>query len=135
MQARHKGATQHVAAAKAGMSERTARRYERAGKLPSELKRPRTWRTRPNPFEEDWPWVAQQLERDPALQVATLFALLCAQQPGKYAPTQVPEKEVYFAQIHHPGERMQSDFTHMEAFQVTIAGIPFPHLLYHSVLT
>ncbi len=33
MQARHKGATQHVAAAKAGMSERTARRYERAGKL------------------------------------------------------------------------------------------------------
>ena len=66
MQARRKGATQRVAAAKAGMSERTARRYERAGKLPSELKRPRTWRTRPNPFEEDWPWVVAQLERDPA---------------------------------------------------------------------
>src|SRR5207244_12412472 len=66
MQARHKGATQQVAAARAGMSERTARRYERAGKLPSELKRPHTWRTRPNPFEEDWPWVVQELQRDPA---------------------------------------------------------------------
>jgi hypothetical protein len=92
----------------------------------------------------------EQLERDPALQVSTLFSLLCVQHPGKYAPTQVrtlqrqvqqwrliqgPEKEVYFEQIHHPGERMQSDFTHMEEFQVTIAGNPFPHMLYHSVLT
>jgi hypothetical protein len=150
MRNRHKGTTQQVAAARAGMSERTARRYEQAGKLPSELKQPRTWRTRADPFEADWPWVVEQLERDPALQVATLFALLCAQQPGKYAPTQVrtlqrkvqqwrviqgPEKEVYFAQIHHPGQRMQSDFTHMEEFQVTIAGVPFPHMLYHSVLT
>lgn len=86
---RHKGTTQKVAAARSGMSERTARRYEKAGKLPSELKQPRTWRTRANPFEEDWPWVVDQLERDPALQVATLFALLCAQNPGRYRPTQV----------------------------------------------
>jgi len=64
------------------MSERTARKYERAGKLPSQMKQPRTWRTRTNAFEEDWPWVIQQLERDPALQATTLFALLCAQHPG-----------------------------------------------------
>ena len=31
-----------AAAAKAGMSERTARKYERVGKLPSELKRAHT---------------------------------------------------------------------------------------------
>ena len=49
MRERHKGTTQEVAAARAGMSERTARRYEKAGKLPSQLKRPRTWRTRANP--------------------------------------------------------------------------------------
>ena len=129
MQARHKGATQQVAAAKAGMSERTARRYERAGKLPSELKRPHTWRTRPNPFEEDWPWVVAQLERDPALQGTTLFALLCERHPERYQPIQVrtlqrhiaqwkalhgPEQEVIFEQRHRPGERGQSDFTHME---------------------
>src|SRR5260221_9101492 len=150
MRERHKGTTQEVAAARAGMSTRTARRYEKAGKRPSQLKRPRTWRTRENPCEEDWPWVVEQLERDPALQVSTLFALLCAQNPGNYRPTQVrtlqrqvavwrvaqgPEKEVYFEQVHTPGERSQSDFTHMEEFNVTIAGEPFPHLLYHCVLT
>src|SRR5205814_4248077 len=132
-QARHKGATQQVAAAKAGMSERTARRYEQAGKLPSELKRPQTWRTRPNPFEEDWPWVLAQLERDPALQGTTLFALLCERHPERYQSTQVrtlqrhiarwralhgPEQEVIFEQRHTPGERGQSDFTRSEERRV-----------------
>src|SRR5258708_13529636 len=78
MRERHKGTTQEVAAARAGMSERTARRYEKAGKLPSQLKRPRPWRTRENPFEEDWPWWWEQLDRAPALQLRTLFSLLCA---------------------------------------------------------
>src|SRR5271165_4723187 len=81
---RHKGRTQAQAAAKAGMSERTARKYEQAGALPSHLKRPRTHRTRPDPFADVWPWIVGQLERDPALQAKTLFDLLCAQSPGRY---------------------------------------------------
>src|SRR5512135_984164 len=132
------------------MSERTARRYERASKLPSDLKRPHTWRTRPNPFEEDWPWVVAQLERDPALQGTTLFALLCEQHPERYQPIQVrtlqrhiaqwkalhgPEQEVIFEQRHRPGERGQSDFTHMEDLGITIGGMAFAHLLFHFVLT
>src|SRR5438067_183999 len=88
MSERRKGSSQRVAAARAGMSERTARKYEQAGKLPSELKRPHTWSTRDNPFEEDWPWVVEQLERDSALQASTLFALLCEKHPGRYRPTQ-----------------------------------------------
>jgi hypothetical protein len=44
-------------------------------------------------------------------------------------------KDVYFEQMHTPGEGAQSDFTHMEEFNVTLAGQPFPHLLYHCVLT
>jgi hypothetical protein len=150
MQARRKGLSQRVAAARAGMSESTGWRYERAGKLPSQLKRPHTWRTRPNPFEADWPWVVEQLERDPALQGATLFALLCEQHPGRYSPTQVrtlqrhiaqwralhgEAKEVIFAQMHQPGERAESDFTHMSDLAITLAGEPFPHLLFHCVLT
>src|SRR5260221_921557 len=150
MAERSKGNSQQVAAARAGMSERTARKYEQVGKLPSELKRPHTWLTRENPFEEDWPWVVAQLERDPALQAATLFALLCEKQPGRYRPTQDrtlrrhiarwralhgPEQEVIFEQRHTPGERAESDFTHMEDLGVTIAREPFPHLLYHFVLT
>ena len=124
MQERRKGTSQRLAAARAGMSERTARKYEQAGQLPSHLKRPHTWATRANPFEEHWPWVIAQLERDPALQGSTLFALLCEQHPGCYRPTQMrtlqrhiarwravhgPEHEVIFEQRHQPGERAQSD--------------------------
>ena len=65
---RAKGMTQRLAAARTGMSERTARKYERIGKLPSQMKKPRTHRTRKNPFAADWPWVAAQTQEDPALQ-------------------------------------------------------------------
>ena len=150
MSERRKGVSQKVAAARAGMSERTARKYEQAGKLPSQLKRPHEWQTRSNPFEQDWPWVVEQLERDPALQSTTLFALLCERHPDRYRPTQDrtlrrhiarwralhgPEKEIIFEQVHTPGERAQSNFTHMEDLGVTIAGEPFAHMVYHFVLT
>src|SRR5437588_8157721 len=150
MQERRKGTTQRIAAARAGISERTARTYERAGKWPSQLKRLHDWNTRSDPFEQDWPWIVAQLERDPALQGSTLFALLCERHPERYRPTQVrtlqrhiahwralhgPEREVIFEQQLFPGERAQSDFTHMEDLGVTIAGEAFPHMLYHLVLT
>ena len=150
MQLRRKGTARAVAAERAGMSVKTARRYERAGKLPSELKQPHTWETRPNPFAEDWPWVEEQLQGDAALQGTTLFALLCARHPERYRPTQVRtlqrhiaawralhghDKEVMFEQVHQPGEAAQSDFTHMEDLAITINGEPFPHLLFHCVLT
>jgi hypothetical protein len=150
MQARKAGKTQKLAAAKAGMSERTGRKYEQMGKLPSQLKQPRTWLTRQNPFEQDWDWVTAQLERDPALQATTLLALLIEQHPGRYRPTQIvtlrrhiakwralhgPEREVIFEQVHTPGERAQSDFTHMSDLGITIAGESFPHLIYHFVFT
>src|SRR5690242_13660849 len=150
MQERSKGVAQQRAAARAGMSERTARKYEQARQLPSQLKRPHDWNTRTNPFEQEWPWVVAELERDPALQGSTLFALLCERHPERYRPTQMrtlqrhiakwrathgPEREVIFEQCHKPGERAQSDFTHMDDLQVTLAGQPFPHLVFHLVLT
>lgn len=42
-----------VAAARAGMDRGTARRWREAGALPSETRKPRTYRTRKDPFEED----------------------------------------------------------------------------------
>jgi hypothetical protein len=147
---RHKGKTQEQAAAASGMSTRTLRTYEQGGVLPSERKHPHTWRTRANPFAQDWPWIVAQLERDPALQATTLFALLCQQHPGRYQPSQLrtlqrhiaiwraehgPAKTVIFPQQHHPGERAESDFTDMNALHITIAGTPFPHKLFHMVLT
>jgi transposase len=150
MQARKTGKSQKLAAASAGMSERTGRKYERKGTLPSQLKQPRTWLTRKNPFEQDWDWVVAQLERDPALQATTLLALLIEQHPGRYRPSQIvtlrrhiarwralsgPEREVIFEQVHTPGEHAQSDFTHMSDLGVIIGGEAFPHLIYHFVFT
>ena len=47
---RAKGKTQVHAAARAGMSERTARKYEQAAALPSQLQQPRIHRTRAKRF-------------------------------------------------------------------------------------
>ncbi len=147
---RSKGKTQEQAAARASMSVRTARKYERLAKLPSQLKQPRSHRTRPNPFAADWPWVVAQLERDQALQAKTLFAELCRLYPGRYEPNQLrtlqrhvahwraqfgQSRDVIFEQVHLPGRMGQSDFTHMEDLHITLAGVPFAHLLYHFVLT
>jgi Mu transposase-like protein len=144
------GKTQEQAAAHTGMSVRTLRTYERAGTLPSQRKQPRTYQTRPNPFADDWSWVQAELERDPALQATTLFALLCERHPGRFQQVQLrtlqrhiatwraqhgPAQEVMFPQVHQPGEAAQSDFTHMGDLGVTLGGLAFPHLLFHLVLT
>src|SRR5438046_2588745 len=47
------GKTIQAAAAAAGMSERSAHGWK-AGVLPSDTKKPRNWRTRPDPFEKVW---------------------------------------------------------------------------------
>jgi hypothetical protein len=147
---RKNGRPQEVAAARAGMSVRTARKYERAGLLPSQMKKPRTHRTRVDPFEADWPWVQKELERDAALQAKTLFDVLCQANPGRYDECQLrtlqrriekwravsgPERNVMFEQVHEPGRMAQSDFTVMDPLKVTIAGLPFDHLYFHLVLT
>jgi hypothetical protein len=147
---RKKGSKQELAAARAGMSVRTARKYEHLAELPSQLSTPRTHRTRENPFAADWPWILELLERDDALQAHTLFALLLKRNPGHYQQGQLrtlqrhiqqwriregPMREIMFPQIHEPGRMMQSDFTDMGSLNVTIAGDPFPHLLFHLMLT
>ena len=138
-----------LAAMKAGMDRGTASKYLASGKLPSELKTSRDWRTREDPFTEDWPALKARLVDAPELEAKTLFEHLLVQHPGRYEPGQLrtlqrrvqewrakegPEREVYFAQKHRPGEAMQTDFTHCEALGVTIAGDPFPHQLCHPVL-
>jgi hypothetical protein len=139
-----------VAAAKAGMSEKTARRYRDLGKLPGELRVAHDWRTRPDPFEAVWAEVRGHLEREPRLEALTLFQALQRQHPGKYADGQLrtlqrrvktwratagPAREVYFPQVHTPGRLCESDFTHMTSLGVMIAGRALEHLVYHFVLT
>lgn len=138
-----------LAAMKAGMDRKTASKYLKAGKLPSDLKASRAWRTRPDPFAEDWPALKALLKDAPELEAKTLFEYLLGEHPDRYEPGQLrtlqrrvqewrakegPEKEVFFAQEHQPGEAMQTDFTHCDELAVTIAGEPFPHMLCHPVL-
>lgn len=141
--------TQAIAAAKAGMDIKTARRYMANEKLPSELKTERTWRTRIDAFAEVWPVVCEQLKTNPGLEAKTIFEALQRDHPGKFSNAQLrtlqrrikqwratdgPAKEIFFLQRHHPGRLAQSDFTHMTEIGVTIAGQSFPHLVYHFVL-
>lgn len=145
--------TEHTlagAAAKAGMDESTARKYLRAGKLPSELRVEHTWRTRQDPFAEVWDWVREHLEVNAGLEAKSLFEVLQQAYPGRFQDGQLrtlqrriktwrategPAKEVFFPQEHHPGELAQSDFTDMKPLGVTIHGQPLDHLVYHFVLT
>ena len=139
-----------VAAAKAGMDEKTARKWRDAGQLPSQVKSEHTWRTRPDSFEDVWPELKAMLKTDPALEAKELFQYLQRREPGRFADGQLrtlqrrvkvwralegPSKEIYFPQVHEPGQLCQSDFTHMTQLGVTIQGQPFEHLVYHFVLT
>ena len=51
-----------IAAMKAGMDEKTARKYRNKGRLPSELKKEHTWRTRKDPFADVWDGIKSMLE-------------------------------------------------------------------------
>jgi hypothetical protein len=78
------GKTLRTAAAKAGMDPQTARKYRRLGRLPSEVARAQTWRTRGDPFEDVWDWCREQLELNPGLQAKTLFGALQRESPGRF---------------------------------------------------
>ncbi len=145
-----KGMDFGTAAAKAGMDEKTARKYRRERKLPSELKKDHFWRTRRDSFEEVWPGIKANLELNPGLEAKTLFEDLQRRYPGRFSDGQVrtlqrrikvwrategPPAMIFFPQVHYPGELSQSDFTHMNKLGITIGGRRFDHLLYHFVLT
>jgi hypothetical protein len=110
-----KGLPLSAAAAKAGMSEPTARKYRRAGKLPTTLVAAHTWRTRPDPFEAAWKEVEALLAREPRLQAKTVFEELQRRRPGEFQSGQLrtlqrrfrqwralngEDQEVYFSQQH-----------------------------------
>lgn len=138
------------AALRSDMDEKTARKYVKAGKLPSQMRVAHTWRTREDPFAAHWPVIEAMLADAPELEGKRLFEWLCDEHPGLYEEGQLrtfqrklgrwraesgPEREVYFGQEHHPGVRMSTDWTHMGEEEITIGGERFDHLLCHCVLT
>lgn len=141
---------QRIAAARAGFSERTARRLEADPRLPSQ-RRAERGRTVPDPLAAVWePVVLPILERDPAVQAITLLRHLQMTDPDAFPDDRVrrtlerrvrdwralhgPARDVIFRQAPEPGRMALSDFTDAGALGVTIAGEPLDHRLYHFAL-
>ena len=141
--------SQTAAAAKTGVSERSARRIEHSETLPSQ-REARAWRTRADPLSAVWDSeVVPLLKSDGALNAVTLLEELQRRYPGNYDTTVLrtlqrrvrqwravfgPEREVYFAQVHPPGRLALSDFTVCDALDVIVAGVPFAHRIYQFAL-
>ena len=146
------GKSQQASAAASGMSVRTARTWQR-GRLPSEKKGKRRWRTRPDPFAGVWAEEVEPLLRsdvEGALKATTILGWLEERHPGRFSMSQLrtlqrrlrdwralsgPDREVYFEQAHPPGREAQMDFTHCGELGVTVGGEPLGHLLFHFVLS
>jgi len=146
------GKTQEAAAAGAGMSVRSARKWQ-AGSYPSQAHKPHLWRTRPDPFaglfeSEIAPLLAADEKR--MLEARTLLGELDRRHPGCFSAHQLrtlqrrirewralhgPEKEVYFPQEHLPGREAAFDFTNCNDLGVTIGGERFLHLLFELALS
>ncbi len=108
----------YQAADAAGISSKTARKYRKTGKLPSQCRVEHTWSTRRDPFADDWAFVVQLLEDTQAtLQAHTILDYLQRANPGKYHNGQLrtlqrrikawkalygPAKEIFFLRYTIP---------------------------------
>lgn len=141
---------QCIAAAKAGFSERTARRIESAHRAPPrEAAEPRP-RATPDPFDGLWDAeIRPMLEAEPRLRPITLLEEMQRRHPDRdwgrlrrslerrvrtWRAEHGADREVIFRQDHVPGQQGLSDFTDMADLGISIAGQPLDHRLYHFTL-
>lgn len=139
---------QETAAAKAGMDVKTARKYIKSQQLRSEMQA--TYRrSQSTVFSDHWHEISKMLEASPRLQAKTILTYLIQKYPGQYKTGQVrtlqrqmqhwraehgASQAVIFRQDIKPGKQSQSDFTSMNALNITINHQPFNHLLFHFML-
>jgi transcriptional regulator with XRE-family HTH domain len=148
---RMEGKTQEAAAAAAGMSVGSARKWEH-GAFPSQRRKPHMWRTREDPFAEVFEREVVALlaaDEKQVLEARTILGELGRRHPGEFSVRQLrtlqrrmrqwralngPDKEVFFPQEHPPGREAAYDFTNCDELGVTICGAPFDHLLFELAL-
>ena len=137
--------SQVKAAAKAGISPRSARRIEKDERQAKNI--PRHYRTRKDPlnglFEKH---LIPLLEENPALQPITLLDVLNDKALGQFDQSHLrtlqrrvkrwrvkegPAQEVIFLQRHTPGDMGISDYTWMNKLNITLSGNEFKHKVYH----
>lgn len=140
-----KNHSQIKSAAKAGISERSARRIEKGEHQTQH--QPRQYRTRKDPFNGLFEkYLVPLLKDNPALQPITLLDVLADKAPGQFDQKHLrtlqrrvkrwrakegPEQEVIFLQRHIPGDMGISDYTWMNKLKITLEGKTFEHKLYH----
>ena len=142
--------SQRTSAARAGFSERTARRFD-VDPTPPSKRKILHGRTVADPIEGYWESeLLPLLENDSTLQAITLLRHLQSEHPLAFPDDRIrrtlerrvrhwralngPARDIIFRQTPEPGYMAQSDFTHADELGVTIAGQPFAHLLYHFVM-
>jgi hypothetical protein len=143
--------TQETAAAKSGMDVKSARKYIKSGQLPTEMKtRYRGERRKANNiFAAQWDEIAAMFKASPGLYAKTVLHYLVRKYPDKYKLSHLrnlqrqlqdwriqhgASQAVIFRQDIKPGKQSQSDYTCMNALNITINGNLFKHLLFHFML-
>jgi hypothetical protein len=137
--------SQVQAAAKAGISQRSARRIEKDERQTN--KGPRQYSTRKDPFNGLFEkHLIPLLKENPALQPITLLDVLNDKATGQFDKSHLrtlqrrvkrwrvkegPEQEVIFLQRHTPGDMGISDYTWMNKLNITLNGNEFKHKVYH----
>ena len=142
---------QRIAAAKAGLSERTGRRIESDPRLPSDKAagRPRR-RQVVDPLGGLWESdILPLLASRPGVRPVTVLEEMQRRHPDRdwdrlrrtlerrvraWCAEHGAERAVIFRQDHPPGQQGLSDFTDMADLGVRVAGAPLSHRLYHFVL-
>lgn len=138
---------QETAAAKAGMSVRTARKYL-TGRGMMKEKTSKNSSKRSTVFDGVWSELEQMLIVDPGLQTKTLMQMLMDRDESfhwghlrtlqrrvrNWRALEGPGHDVKFRQLHKPGKQSQSDWTHCDELKVKIDGEFFPHMLFHFML-
>jgi hypothetical protein len=142
---------QRVAAAKTGVSERTARRIEADPRLPSQKAAERPLRRHVvDPLGGLWESdILPLLASRSGVRPVTLLEEMQRRHPDRdwdrlrrtlerrvrsWSAEHGAEREVIFRQDRPPGQQGLSDFTDMADLGVSIAGEPIAHRLYHFVL-
>lgn len=135
---------------KSGMTRKTGSKYLKAGKGPSAMKKPHTWRTRQDPFIDVKEEINTMLDNADDLEALTIFEYLQEKYPGKFQDGQLRTLErrirlwkienqssnlLSIPQVHQPGKLMELDWTCMNQLKITIDGQLFKHKLCHTVLT
>ena len=143
--ANRKDKTQTTSAAKAGFSERSARRIE-SGQRQLGPAKPRSYRTREDPLEPIWDSVVVPLlEQSPTITAVGIFDHLCEEHAEDFLPNYRrtlerrvrqwrflygEDQDVIFRQQKEFGRQGIMDFTWAD-FTVTIQGETLEHRLFN----